>query len=227
MNIGVIGTGNMGRTLGALWARAGHAVVFGARDPDKARAAAGISGPNARGGSNTDAARHGNVLVWNPRVADARAVLGDGAGLLAGKVLVDMNNGPVPPDYRFPPIERAFAEDLAANSPGAHVVKAFNTIAQEAFEHDPATLRRQGVSVFLAGDDAGAKATVAALAAQLGFAPVDAGPLERARMLEGLGDFVRTLMGAQKLGPFATISVHRLPATETRTLGGRQATKLT
>lgn len=226
MDIGIIGTGNMGRTLGVLWARAGHSVMFGAREAAKAEVAARLGGAQAKAGTNADAARHGSVLVWNPRLTDPAAVLGGDAGLLAGKTIIDMNNGPVPSDFVFPPIERSFAEELAAAMPEAHVVKAFNTIAQEAFEHEPALLREKGVSVFLAGDDAEAKASVAALASQLGFAPLDCGPLVRARMLEGLADFIRTMMGAQELGPFATVSVERLPTISVQSLGGRQATKL-
>lgn len=227
MNIGIIGTGNMGRTLGVLWARFGHSVTFGAREPAKAQAAAALGGPQAAFGTNAEAARHGSVLVWNPRESDPAAVLGDDVGLLVGKIVVDMNNGSVPSDYVFPPVTFSFAEELAAAMPGAHVVKAFNTIAQETFEHEPAFLRERGVSVFLAGDDADAKASVAALASQLGFAPLDCGPLERARMLEGIADFIRTMMGAQALGPFATVSVQRLPALLAQSLGGRQATRLT
>jgi hypothetical protein len=168
-----------------------------------------------------------SVLVWNPRESDPAAVLGHDVGLLVGKIVVDMNNGPVPPNYIFPSVTFSFAEELAAAIPGAHVVKAFNTIAQETFEHEPAFLRERGVSVFLAGDDADAKANVGALASQLGFAPLDCGPLERARMLENVADFIRTMMGAQALGPFATVSVQRLPPTLAQSLGGRQVTRLT
>jgi 8-hydroxy-5-deazaflavin:NADPH oxidoreductase len=227
MKIGIIGTGNMGRTLGVLFARSGHSVVFGARDLTKAEATAALAGPRARFGTNVDAAKHGDILVWNPRISAPAAVLGEDTTVLAGKIVIDMNNGPVPSNFVFPPIARSFAEELADMMPKASVVKAFNTIAPETFEHEPALLCERGVSVFLAGDDAEAKASVAALAAQIGLAPLDCGPLVRARMLEGAADFIRTLMGAQGLGPFATISVARLPDATARTLGGRQATKLT
>ena len=225
MRIGIVGTGNMGRSLGVAWALAGHEVLFGARDRAKAEAAALLAGAPGRAGDNAEAARFGDVVVWNPR-GPVGEVLED-PSLLSGKVLIDMHNGPVPPDLRFPPILEAHAERLAAGAPGARVVKAFNTLAQEVFEHDAATLRARGVSVFLAGDDADAKATVAALAAQLGLDAVDIGGLDRAAMLETQGDFIRYIMIATGRGLFTTLNIGQLPVAEGSRLGGRQPTNLT
>jgi predicted dinucleotide-binding enzyme len=77
---------------------------------------------------------------------------------------------------------RSTAQDLAEMLPGARVVKAFNTIGFENFT--TAAERAQPAAMFVAADDAGAKATVLTLAGQIGFEPYDAGPLDNARALE-------------------------------------------
>jgi 8-hydroxy-5-deazaflavin:NADPH oxidoreductase len=168
----------------------------------------------------------GEVVLYGVRGVPPAEVLGS-ADTLAGKVVVDMNNGPIPDDHSIGPAGPSLAERLAAAAPGARVVKAFNTMAQEVFDLAPEPLRDHRVSAFLAGDDEDAKRVVAGLAEELGFVPLDAGPLQAARMLEGLADFIRHAMGRVGLGPTATISVHVLPAPAAPSrLGGRQASAL-
>src|SRR5215470_6141366 len=93
MKIAVIGAGNVGGTLGKRWARAGHEVAFGARDPAEAKVAALVreSGPSARAASVSEAAREAAVVVltvpWNSAQDALRA-----AGDLRGKVLSDATN---------------------------------------------------------------------------------------------------------------------------------------
>ena len=224
MNIGIVGTGNMGRTLGVLFAQAGHRVFFGARDPAKAQAAASLAGTGASAGTNDEAAQFGDVIVYAPRGVNPAEVLSD-VSVLNGKIIIDMNNGPVPDDLNFPPILQSLAETLQEQVPNARVVKAFNTIAQETFEHAPDPLREFGVSAYVAGDDEEARRIVLDLARQIGFAPVDCGPLHTARLLEGAGDLIRSLM-SRGLGPTATINVRVLPSPENTRLGGRQESKL-
>src|SRR5437879_10174942 len=100
------------------------------------------------------------------------------------------------------------AEELAADAPGARVVKAFNTMAAQVIELDRDELMRRRVSVFLCSDDAQAKSVVKELAEELGFIGVDCGGLERAQLVEGVGDFIRFQIIGMSLGPFATISVN-------------------
>ena len=104
------------------------------------------------------------------------------------------------------------AEQLAADAPGARVVKAFNTMAAQVIELDRDELMRRRVSVFLCSDDAQAKSVVKELAEELGFIGVDCGGLERAQLVEGVGDFIRFQIIGMSLGPFATISVNVAPA---------------
>jgi predicted dinucleotide-binding enzyme len=232
MNIGIIGTGNMGRTLGLLWAELGHQVLFGARTPDSARAALAIGdrlGATARArmsaGTNDEAAAFGELVYYSPRDVAPAAVLSS-ASLLDGKIVVDSTNGPVPPGFDFAPIARSRSELLQGELPRARVVKAWNTMAQEVFELCPDHIRAAGVSVYVASDFEDARAAVMELTRTMGFEPVDCGPLRSARMLEGLGDFIRTVI-INRREVYATISVHVLerPARPPR-FGERTPTRL-
>lgn len=229
MKIGILGTGNMGRSLGILWAEQGHDVFFGARDEAKAQRAAELaaqSGHEARFGSNDQAAEFGEVLVYTARGVDPAQMLTQPA-LLAGKIVIDLNNGDIPEGFAYEPIALSLAEKLQAQAPQAVVVKAFNTMAQELFELAPEPLRAHGVSVFVASDDGAAKGVVMQLAEEIGFAAIDAGPLRNARLIEGFADFIRFAMIGQKMGPYTAISIQRLPRPEgPARLGGREASQL-
>lgn len=225
MRIGIIGTGNMGRSLGILWAEQGHDVFFGARDAGKAEAAAQIAGRGARHGTNDEAAAFGEAVFYSARGIHPGEVLAD-VRALDGKTVIDSNNGPIPDGFAYEPITVSLAETLQAQIPAARVVKAFNTMSQETFELAPESLRQQRVSVFIAGDDEAARQTVMGLAEQIGFAPVDCGGLRNARLIEGLGDFIRLLMLGQERGPYTALSVHPLPQPPAARLGGRQESKL-
>ena len=226
MKIGIIGTGNMGRSLGILWAEQGHQVFFGAREADKAEAAAKLAGRGARHGTNDEAASFGEAVFYSARGVHPDAVLSD-IHALDGKVVMDSNNGSIPDGFAYEPITVSLAETLQAQIPAAHVVKAFNTMSQETFELSPEPLRQQRVSVFVAGDNEAARQTVMGLAEQIGFVPMDCGGLRNARLIEGLGDFIRFVMIGQEQGAYTAISVYPLPQPQRATrLGGRQATQL-
>ncbi|MES2483317.1 MAG: NAD(P)-binding domain-containing protein [Pseudomonadota bacterium] len=227
MRIGIVGSGNMGRVLGGGWALHGHEVFFGARDPDAAERAAALAraqgAASVQAGSNRAAAVFGEVVLYCPRNVDPAEVVGEVA-VLDGKVVIDLNNWPVPDGgFAFAPVTVSLAEKLQAWLPRAHVVKAFNTMAQELFEMDTDSLRSHAVSAFLCADHAPARDTVAALARELGLAPVDMGPLRNARIVEPMGDVIRYLILAGGLGPFAALKVERLPVAATGRFGGRKA----
>lgn len=194
MKIGVIGTGRMGAGLGGLWAAAGHDVCFGSRDGDKARDEAASVGSGAQGGSVEDAAAFGDaVLLAIPYAATSAVLAGlTERGTLAGKVLVDCTN-PVVGNQDGLGLGLALwgtssgGEEVAAAAPGALVVKAFNHIYSRVFSPSGRDFGPDGTEVasaFLCGDDEGAKTTVATLAGDLGFEPVDIGALNMSRCLE-------------------------------------------
>ena len=221
MKIGIVGSGNVGRSLGVLWAEHGHDVFFGSRDVEHARGAAAYA-RDAPFGSNAEAAKFGEVILWTLRAVPASEAIGD-PELLAGKVVIDPTNAPLRDDSRLGPPgdEPSLAEQLALELPGARVVKAFNTVPIEVHELSPTPLRDFAVSVFLAGDDAEAKALVSRLALKIGYFPVDCGALKAARMLEGLADFTRYVMRETGQGPYAALSLYALPEAKSRRLGGR------
>lgn len=225
MKIGILGSGNMGRSLGMLWAEQGHRVCFGGRTAEQGKAVAQFAGHDTLGGTHDEAAAFGEVLLYTIRGVDPAQVLLSTDGL-AGKVVIDCNNQEIPPGFAYPPIEQAIAETLAAQIPQAHVVKAFNIIAQEVFELSPTSLEKHCVSCFVCGDDAKARATVMRLAAEIGFIPIDCGALRNARLLEGLADFIRLMIAGQGMGPYATLSVNVLPEAQEQRLGGRQTSSL-
>jgi NADPH-dependent F420 reductase len=190
MKIAVIGAGNVGGTLGKRWAKAGHEVAFGARDPAEAKVTALLrdSGPSARAASVPEAVRQADVVLLAVPWDSAHAAVA-AAGDLRGRILIDATN-PVPltPDGLRQGLvighTTSGGEEIARWAPGARVVKAFNTTGWPNMA-DP-VYGSSSLSMLLCGDDAKAKTVVADLARQLGFEPVDVGPLRAARYLEAL-----------------------------------------
>jgi len=184
MNIGIIGAGNVGGTLGRQWAKKGHQVFYGTRNPQDAKTQEAVraSGPSAKAGSAAEAAVFGDVILlatpWPGTEAAVKSM-----GNLTGKVVIDATN-PLKPDLSGLEIGHttSAAEKVAGWAPGAKVVKAFNTVGANVMA-DPVIAGRPTV-MFACGDDAAAKKMVLALAADVGFEPVDAGPLAQARLLE-------------------------------------------
>jgi 8-hydroxy-5-deazaflavin:NADPH oxidoreductase len=210
----------MGRALGLRWARAGHEVFFGSRDLSKAKAIADGNPGSVRAGDFDAASAFGDVILYTIRDRFPSNLFKDPQAL-SGKIVIDCNNSailgldlPDPeqrPGIHFPIPIPSLAERLAADTPGARLVKAFNTMASQAIELDRETLSRHRVSVFLCSDDEQAKSVVKELVEELGFIAVDSGALERARLVESVGDFIRFQIVEMGLGSFATISVNVVP----------------
>ena len=183
MNIGILGGGNVGGTLGAAWAKRGHKILFGVRDPGAADMRESLQriGPASRAGSPAEAAAFGEVIVNALPWPAAKTVLS--ALKLDGKILLDAAN-PLLPGLAGLEVGTTTSggEQVAQWASGARVVKIFNTtgfgnMADPIYQGSP-------IPMFYCGDDRQAKAVAAALAADVGFAPVDAGPLSNARLLE-------------------------------------------
>jgi predicted dinucleotide-binding enzyme len=166
MNIGILGSGNVGGTLGRRWAEIGHNVVFATRDR-----------------ASMEAAANAEVIVVALPWGAAKGVLESLD--LRGKIVFDAMN-PLLPDLS------GFAVDVTTSSgelvakwaAGASIVKIFNTtgynnMADPIYNNEPAAM-------FYCGDDGSAKAVAKRLASELGFDAIDAGPLQNARLLESL-----------------------------------------
>lgn len=187
MNIGIIGAGVVGSSLGKGWGARGHAIMFSSREPDspKMRTLLAEVGATARAGTVAETLAFGEVIVvamgWDKL---PQAI--EGTGDWAGKVVIDATNrfGPPPAGSKG-----SAAQDLAQMT-GARVVKAFNTIGAELMVDPPFA---EKPTMFIAGDDAAAKATVTQLTESLGFEVVDVGPLSSADLLENLARLWVTL----------------------------------
>lgn len=190
MKIAILGAGNVGGTLGTAWAARGHDIVFGVREPGAAKVKALVqqAGTRTRADGVSEAVAAGQVVVlatpWSAAEAAVRTARDWG-----GKILVDATN-PLTEDVSGLALGHTTSggEQVARWATGARVVKAFNTIGPVHMAQP--TFGTERASMFLCGDDAAAKDTVAGLARELGFDPVDAGPLRQARLLEPSSDAV-------------------------------------
>jgi NADPH-dependent F420 reductase len=209
MRIAVIGMGNVGVTLGRRWVAAGHTVVFGSRKPEDAKVKAEAKALGASAESVRDAASAAEVVVltvpWDATTETLKA-----AGDLTGKVLLDCTN-PLLPDLSGLTVGHTTSggEEIAKLSRGARVVKIFNTtgfgnMVNPNYGGTPATM-------LYAGDDAAAKQIAARLAKDLGFEPIDFGPLAGARLLETLALVWITLAVKQQMGLDFALNVVRRP----------------
>lgn len=175
MHLGILGTGNVAQTLARRWAAAGHQITLGSRDP------------RARDGSDTpvvsmaDAVAASDVIVnATPGSASLALIEGIGAPAFGEKILIDVANA-VTPAFELAYPNSSLAEKLQAALPAAKVVKTLNTAAMAVLT-EPGSLPE--TSVFVSGDDAGAKATVTALLADFGWdeeSLVDLGGIRSAR----------------------------------------------
>lgn len=185
MKIAVIGTGNIGAAYARTLAEAKYEVIVGDRDPGKAAALAREIGVKAEGGGIAAAFKLADLVILAVPYQATTGVLAE-AGDLVGKVLVDVSN-PIGEDFKdlVVGLTTSAAEETQAAAPGAHVVKAFNTI----FAGLVPTQAREGrkLQVFVAGDEPSATAKVREVAQTLGFVVVDAGPLRNSRFLEPVG----------------------------------------
>jgi NADPH-dependent F420 reductase len=184
MNIAIIGAGNVGRALGTSFVRAGHSVTIASRDPEDAGNVAASTGARVAD-SNVDAAAAADIIVLATPFSSAPEIAAEIAEAVNGKIVVDATNR-MSYGAEGPAIDTTTsnAEELAPLLPGASVVKAFNTLFASN-QSDPIA---EGVQLdgYVAGNDAAAKAKVLDLVASIGLKPVDVGPLNRARQLEGL-----------------------------------------
>ncbi len=185
MNVGIIGTGSVGGTLGARWAQGGHAVVFGTREPqsDKLLELLSKAGARARAASVQEAVDASDVILLATPWEAMQEIL-DGTKGLAGKILIDAIN-PLLPKLAGLSLgtTTSAAEQIAQWAPGAKVVKAINTVGYNIMENPDFGPGRK-VAMFYCGDDKAAKQTVHSLVEELGFEGLDAGPLTQARLLE-------------------------------------------
>jgi len=181
-SISIIGTGNMARILAARALDGGNAVEVIGRDPAKAADLASALGHGATAGE-FGVAPVGEIVILAVSYASAAPVVSKYGDALAGKVIVDISNpfNPGATGLATPDGVSAAQQTAAAAPVGASVVKAFNAIFGNVLA------QARPLDVFIAGDDAQAKADVSAFIESIGLRPLDTGDLAMARWLEGAG----------------------------------------
>ena len=185
--IAVIGTGDVARALGPEFAAQGHIVVYGSRNParDEVRALVERTGDAASATTPAESVVGADIVVMAVPGAVVEAVTGS-LGNLTGKVIVDPTNAIDRHANGFLTLsyDTSAAELIQHAAPGAHVVKAFNTLNWRTMV-DPDSSGGP-VSIPLVGDSAAAKETVAELVEGMGLEAIDLGPLRYARHVEGM-----------------------------------------
>jgi predicted dinucleotide-binding enzyme len=203
MNIGILGSGLMGGKLGTLFARAGHDVVFSyARSQEKLKGLARDASGKARPGTPREAAQEADVLLLAVHWSRIDDVLKQ-AGHLVGKIILSCSLPMNADDTELVVAHTSSgAEELARRTAGARVVAAFNTVPSEVlfgvYEGRRSATRP---SLVYCGDDARGKEVASRLISDVGFDPLDAGPLRIARYLEPFGLLVAQLAYEGEGGP--------------------------
>ena len=186
--IAVIGTGDMGDSLGPRFSELGYPVVYGSRYPEseKAQRLIGLSAPGSvRVTTQKEAAQAGDIVVlavpW-----PAMETVAQNLGSLDGKIVIDVSFSSRQADdgYYESMVETSSAEMIQQWNPGARVMKTFATLA--SFVIDDPNVVGGPVSVPIASDDRAAKEQIANIIAAMGLDPIDAGPLRMSRELEAM-----------------------------------------
>ena len=198
-SISIIGLGNMASTLADQALAGGNTVEIIGRDPAKANELAATLDGATVGTAGTAPA--GDIVILAVPYASAAEVVSEYGDALNGKIVIDITN-PANSDLSglVTPEGRSGAQEIAKAAPaGAHVVKAFNTL----FANVLSAAEGRSFDVFIAGDDAQAKAQVSVFIVSLGLRPFDAGPLPMAGALENAGLLEMNLMNTLNHTNFA------------------------
>jgi 8-hydroxy-5-deazaflavin:NADPH oxidoreductase len=183
MKIAIIGKGNVGNALCAGLMKAGHEIKFGHRDPNEPVA---------------DAAKWGELIILAVPHENANNAIEAMRQFADGKTVIDVMNA-IGSDMDLGiNCTTSTAEETQKKLPKAHVVKAFNTVF--APNQSTGTVAGEQLTAFFAGDDLKAKQTVAQLTKDIGFDPVDCGPLKAARNLEAMGNLIINLAYKHGMG---------------------------
>ena len=188
--IGILGTGDVGRALGKGFTGHGHKTMLAGREANNEKAAAWAKEVGANGSTGTfaDAAKFGDVLVLATSWSGTENVIKlAGADHFKDKIVIDATNplamGPAGPSLALAGNDSG-GEQVQRWLPGAHVVKAFNTIGNGVMVNPKFEAGKP--DMFIAGNDAEAKKAVTTVLEVFGWETIDLGGIESARLLEPL-----------------------------------------
>ena len=204
LKIGVVGSGRVGGTLGGVWVKKGHEVMFSSRSLENDKALAAKLGPNARAGTPREAAAFGEVLLVSVPYGALPDVGKDLAGLLKGKVVIDTCNPFPGRDGEIAEWARKKGAGIASAEllPGARLVRAFNAVGAGRMGSVHEEPGRIGMPI--AGDDAKAIEVASRLIRDIGFEPVLVGGLAMGRYL---------MPGTPLAGEHAPAEIRKIAAT--------------
>ena len=183
VKIAIIGKGNVGSALGKGLTKAGHEIKFGHRDPSE---------------PVSEAAKWGEIIILAAPHNNSVDAIENVKPFADGKTVIDVMNALGPKMELGISCTTSSAEETQKKLPNAFVVKAFNTVF--AKNQSTARVGNEKLTAFIAGDDADAKKTVAKLTGDIGFDPVDCGPLKNARYLEAMGNMLINLAYTYGMG---------------------------
>ena len=202
--IGTIGAGHIGSTIGGLWVKDGHKVLFSSRHPEQLKDMVVSLGPLAQAGTVDQAVAFGDVVLLTVPYPALPQIGRDYAAQLKGKIVLDTCNSLVGRDG-------AIADEVEANGigvtsqkylPGTRLVRAFNTMSYRIFASE-ANRPNPKLAVPIAGDDQDAVRVAAGLVRDAGFDPVVVGKLADAKLFQrggpGWGQQVSAVELKQKL----------------------------
>ncbi len=185
IKIGIIGSGNIGSTLGTFWAQAGHQVLFSSRHPDRLKELVEKVGPQARAGTVKDAIAFGDVILIAVPYGSMPQIAKDYAKDLAGRIVIDTGNAVLARDGEIAKEAREKGVGLTTQRllPGARIVRAFNTLGVSRLR-DSANRPGRRIAIPMAGNDQEALKIASMLVRDAGFDPAVLGGLDRSRLFE-------------------------------------------
>ena len=199
MPIGIIGSGHIGGTIGSLWVKAGHPVLFSSRHPDELKDLVAGLGPLARAGSVADAIKFGEVMFIAVPYAALPEIGRDYGAALNGKIMLDACNAVQSRDGDI--AQEAERDGVGVTSrkylPGTRLVRAFNTMSYTIFARE-ANRPEPRLAIPIAGDDPEAVKVAQVLVRDAGFDPVLVGKLvDAARFQRGAPGYGQAVTAAE------------------------------
>ncbi len=204
LRIGVIGSGHIGGTIGGLWIKAGHPVLFSSRHPDELKDLVAGLGPLAKAGDVAQAIAFGDVIFLAVPYGAMPELGSDYGAALKGKIVLDAGNAVAARDGAI--ADEVGRDGIGVTSqkylPGTHLVRAFNTLSYTIFARESGRADPK-LAIPIAGDDASALRVASELVRDAGFDPVVVGTLADARRFQrgeiGYGQAVSASELKQKL----------------------------
>jgi predicted dinucleotide-binding enzyme len=200
LKIGIIGSGNIGSTIGSLWVKAGHPVMFSSRHPEELEPLVKGLGALAKSGAVADAIKFGDVVFIAVPYGAYPQIGKDYGSLLSGKILLDAGNATVRrdgEDITNEAKEEGIGVITAKYLPGARVVRAFNSMGYKFFASE-ANRTGDRMAIPLAGDDKEALETASLLVHDAGFDPVIVGSLVQSKVFQQGGPLYGQQLTAQE-----------------------------